>query len=86
MQEEIERGFVWRGDGAVLSAGHPPRLRGAQCRRGDRNRVFPTQYLRFFRLIAIPDGFTLYGDPIVTRSAFAEMEIYGRGFAPQATL
>lgn len=84
MQEELERGFVWRGDGPCCPLAIPL---GYEERNADAvtEVAFPTQYLRFFRLIAIPDGFTLYGDPIVTRSAFAEMEIYGRGFAPQAT-
>ena len=84
MQEELERGFVWRGDGPCCPLAIPL---GYEERNADAvtEIAFPAQYLRFFRLIAIPDGFTLYGDPIVTRSAFAEMEIYGRGFAPQAT-
>ena len=84
LQEELERGFVWRGDGPCCPLAVPLAY---EERNADAvtEVAFPVQYLRFFRLIAIPDGFTLYGDPIVTRSGFAEMEIYGRGFAPQAT-
>ena len=40
---------------------------------------FPLQYLRFFRMRVIPD------DPLkFTRYALAELEVYGRGFVPQA--
>lgn len=40
---------------------------------------FPLQYLRFFRMRVIPD------DPRkFTRYALAELEVYGRGFVPQA--
>ncbi len=84
MEEELQRGFVWRGEGPCCALGVPL---GFEERNADSVTEvnFPLQPLRFFRLIAIPDGFTLFGDPIVTRSAFAEMEVYGRGFAPVAT-
>ncbi len=84
MQDELQRGFVWRGDGPCCSLEVPLAF---EERNGDAitEVEFPLQNLRFLRLIAIPDGFTLFGDPIVTRSAFAEMEVYGRGFAPVAT-
>ena len=84
MQEELERGFVWRGDGPCCALDIP-------LAREERNDAkiteisFPLQNLRFLRLIAIPDGFTLLGEPIVSRMAFAELEVYGRGFAPRAT-
>ena len=84
MQDELERGFVWRGEGPCCALDVP-------LAHEERNSAaitdigFTLQNLRFLRLIAIPDGFTLYGDPIVTRLAFAEMEVYGRGFAPMAT-
>jgi len=84
MEEELERFFVWRGEGICCPLEVPLAYEERNASAiTDIN--FPLQHLRFFRLIAIPDGFTLYGDPIVTRSAFAEMEVYGRGFAPKAT-
>jgi hypothetical protein len=46
---------------------------------------FPLQNLRFLRLLEVPDGVTLDGQPIVVQSAHAEMEVYGRGFASTAT-
>lgn len=84
LQEELESGFVWRGEGPCCSLEIPLAF---EERNADviTEVDFPLQNLRFFRLIAIPDGFTLSGDPIVTRSAIAEMEVYGRGFAPVAT-
>lgn len=84
LEDELQRGFVWRGVGPCCSLGIPLAF---EERNVDvvTEVNFSLQNLRFFRLIAIPDGFTLFGDPIVTRSAFAEMEVYGRGYAPVAT-
>ena len=48
---------------------------------------FPLQYLRVFRFRSMPDenwqGIPGYG--IIYRMAYAEFEIYGRGFVPEAT-
>lgn len=83
LEEELKRGFKWRGVGPCCALETP-------LGQEERNRdaiteiTFPLQKLQFLRLIAIPDGFTTYGSPIVTRSAFAEMEAYGRGFVPRA--
>ena len=84
LEEELQRGFVWRGAGPCCSLGIPLAFEERNV-DGVTEVNFPLQNLRFFRLIAIPDGFTLFGDPIVTRSAFAEMEVYGRGYTPVAT-
>ena len=84
MEEELQRGFFWRGAGPCCSLGIPLAFEERNA-DGVTEVNFPLQNLRFFRLIAIPDGFTLLGDAIVTRSAFAEMEVYGRGYAPVAT-
>ncbi len=84
MEEELQRGFFWRGAGPCCSLGIPLAFEERNA-DGVTEVNFPLQNLRFFRLIAIPDGFTLFGDAIVTRSAFAEMEVYGRGYAPVAT-
>ena len=55
---------------------------------------FPLQYLRFFRLKGFPDRKMFFDDirvckegceiDIIDRLAYAEMEVYGRGFVPQA--
>ena len=40
---------------------------------------FPLQYLRFFRMLVLPDQPHKF-----TRYALAELEVYGRGFVPRA--
>ena len=40
---------------------------------------FPLQYLRFFRMLVLPDHPHKF-----TRYALAELEVYGRGFVPRA--
>ncbi|MBI4530459.1 MAG: hypothetical protein HY709_02955 [Candidatus Latescibacteria bacterium] len=44
---------------------------------------FPLQYLRFLRLKVFGDGVGV--QEFISRLAYAEVEAYGRGFAPQAT-
>ena len=55
---------------------------------------FPLQYQRFFRIRAFPESIDLCRDsgiapgwqrPCIRRLAWAEMEIYGRGFVPVVT-
>ena len=45
---------------------------------------FAPQYLRFFRFKPYGDYFDLTGREFITRYGLAELEVYGRGFAPQA--
>ena len=45
---------------------------------------FPLQYLRFFRMRLVPDNPLANRNGEFTRFALAELEIYGRGFVPQA--
>jgi hypothetical protein len=44
---------------------------------------FPLRYLRFLRLRIFPDSKNLYGQDIIKKLAVAEMELYGRGMAPE---
>ena len=84
MEEEMARGFRWRGAGFCC-----PLENQLAYREANRDSVtevrFPLQNLRYLRLLEVPDGVTLDGQPIVVQSAYAEMEVYGRGFAPTAT-
>ena len=85
MEEEMARGFRWRGAGFCC-----PLENQLAYREANRDSVtevrFPLQNLRYLRLLEVPDGVTLDDQPIVVQSAYAEMEVYGRGFAPTATL
>ncbi len=82
--EEMERFFSWRGEGFCC-----PLENLLAHRTANRDSVtelrFPLQALRFLRLLEMPDGITLEGQPIVVQSAHAEFEVYGRGFAPAVT-
>ncbi|MCY3790910.1 MAG: hypothetical protein OXH63_19215 [Gemmatimonadetes bacterium] len=84
MEEEMAQGFRWRGAGFCC-----PLENQLAYREANRDSVtevrFPLQNLRYLRLLEVPDGLTLDGQPIVVQSAYAEMEVYGRGFAPTAT-
>ena len=85
MAEEMAQGFRWRGAGFCC-----PLENQLAYRKANRDSVtevrFPLQNLRYLRLLEVPDGVSLDGQPIVVQSAYAEMEVYGRGFAPTATL
>ena len=84
MEEEMARGFRWRGAGFCCPLEN--QLAYRQANRDSVTEVrFPLQNLRYLRLLEVPDGVTLDGQPIVVQSAYAEMEVYGRGFAPTAT-
>ena len=84
MEEEMAQSFRWRGAGFCC-----PLENQLAYREANRDSVteirFPLQNLRYLRLLEVPDGVTLDGQPIVVQSAYAEMEVYGRGFAPTAT-
>ena len=84
MEGEMAQGFRWRGAGFCC-----PLENQLAYREANRDSVtevrFPLQNLRYLRLLEVPDGLTLDGQPIVVQSAYAEMEVYGRGFAPTAT-
>ena len=45
---------------------------------------FPLQYLRFFRWITYPEEILASGRKVIEALAYAEMELYGRGFAAEA--
>lgn len=45
---------------------------------------FALQPLRFFRLLLLADSFRANGTPVIDFWANAEIEVHGRGFAPQA--
>lgn len=84
LQDELESGFSWRRETPCCP------LENVLVERERNNAemtevVFPLQNLRFLRLIPFPDGFDpRSGDPVVLRTAFAEMQVYGRGFVPRA--
>ena len=84
MEEEVERGFSWHGAGFCC-----PLENQLAYREANRDSVtevrFPLQYVRYLRLLEVPDGVDADGQPTVVQSAYAEMEVYGRGFAPAAT-
>ena len=84
MEEEMEPGFRWRGAGYCC-----PLENQLAYREANRDSItevrFPLQNLRFLRLLEVPDGVDVDDQPIVVQSAYAEMEVYGRGFAPTAT-
>jgi hypothetical protein len=83
MVEEMERFFRWRGKGFCCPLENL--LAQREANRYDITEVrFPLQTLRFLRLLEMPDGINLHGQPIVVQSAHAEFEVYGRGFAPTA--
>ena len=84
MEAEMAQGFRWRGAGFCCPLENQLTYRAAN--RDSVTEVrFPLQNLRYLRLLEVPDGLTLDGQPIVIQSAYAEMEVYGRGFAPTAT-
>ena len=84
MEEEVEPGFRWRRAGFCC-----PLETQLAYREANRDSVtearFPLQNVRYLRLLEVPDGIDLEGQPTVVQSAHAEMEVYGRGFAPVAT-
>ena len=46
--------------------------------------AFPLQYQRFFRWITYPEEILASGRKVIEALAYAEMELYGRGFAAEA--
>lgn len=84
MEEEMEPGFRWRGAGFCCPLENL--LAHREANRDSITEVrFPLQNVRYLRLLEVPDGVDLHGQPIVVQSAYAEMEVYGRGFARKAT-
>ncbi len=83
LEEELQNGFSWPPDIPCCP------LENVLVER-ERNSAevteveFPLQNIRYLRLVPFPDGFDLLGDPVLLRSALAEMQAYGRGFVPEA--
>ena len=84
MEEEMKPDFRWRGRGFCCPLEHQLAYREANGDSITEVR-FPLQTLRFLRLLEMPDGTNSDGEPIVVQSAYAEVEVFGRGFAPEAT-
>ena len=84
IQAEETSGYTWTGKGPCCPL---EVLLGQEETNDDAVTEigFPLQHLRFFRLMFLPDTFDLNGNLIIHRWANAEMEVYGRGFAPRAT-
>ena len=84
IQVEEVSGYTWNGKGPCCPL---EVLLGQEETNDDAVTEvgFPLQNLRFLRLMFLPDTFDLNGNLIIHRWANAEMEVYGRGFAPRAT-
>ena len=83
LQEEVERDYSGRDDPFCCP------LETVLVER-ERNTEeitvveFPLQKIRYLRLIPLPDGFDLFGDPVTLRTAFAEMQAFGQGFVSRS--
>ena len=72
MEEEMAQGFRWRGAGFCCPLENQLTYREANRDSGHRGSASRLQNLRYLRLLEVPDGVTLDGQPIVVQSAYAE--------------